>query len=80
MRRISVRIPIILLIALAIAFILGVGGAFYNELTNIRQLAVQTTQEVMLEGQEEKLKVAVHSMALAIGQAIRDVPELERKV
>lgn len=77
MRGISIRIRILILISIAVIFALGVGGAFYAEMLTLRGLAVDTTQEAMLEGQKDKLQVAVHSMAVSMGEMIQgqDNPE-----
>jgi len=80
MRTISIRLRIVLLISISVLFALGVGAAFYLELLHVRQLAVEKTQQAMHEGQEEKLQVAVHSMAMSLGELISDAAGLEEKV
>jgi methyl-accepting chemotaxis protein len=75
MRGISIRLRIFLLIFMIVGFALGVGAPFYRELLALGGYATGQTQEAMLEGQKEKLKVAVHSMALTLGAMIRDVQD-----
>ena len=75
MRGISIRLRIFLLIFMIVGFAVGVGAPFYRELLALGVFATGQTQEAMLEGQKEKLKVAVHSMALALAAATRDAPD-----
>ena len=80
MRKISIKFRIILLIGIAVLFALGVGVAFYGELQQTKNIAVQRTQEVMLEGQQEKLQVGTHSMAVAIGELVKNAASEEEQV
>ncbi len=80
MRSISIRYRIILLIVLAILFALGVKAGYFLELQHIRQIALDQTQEAMLDGQEEKLQVSVISMALSLGELIKNAGSDEEKV
>jgi methyl-accepting chemotaxis protein len=75
MRRITIRARIVLLICIAVAFAAIVGGAFYYELLHVRSYASGQTQEVMLAGEKDKLKLSVHALALSLGEVMRDLPE-----
>jgi methyl-accepting chemotaxis protein len=58
-----------------VAFAAIVGGAFYYELLHVRSYASGQTQEVMLAGEKDKLKLSVHALALSLGEVMRDLPD-----
>lgn len=47
---------------------------------NVRDLAISDVAKVMLEDQKDKLKVATHSVALAIGQNIKSFDSEQEKI
>ncbi len=47
---------------------------------NVRDLAISDVAKVMLEDQKDKLKVATHSIALAIGQNIKSLDSEQEKI
>jgi methyl-accepting chemotaxis protein len=74
MRNITIRARIILLICIAVIFSTLVGGSFLYEMLQLKSYSITQTQEVMLEGQKEKLKVAVHSMAVSLAENVKSLP------
>ncbi|MGE4263181.1 MAG: methyl-accepting chemotaxis protein [Desulfovibrio sp.] len=77
MRGITIRARIILLICISVIFSVLIGGAFLSQLFQLKSLAIDETQQAMLEGQKEKLKVAVHSLALSLGESVKAAPDKE---
>jgi methyl-accepting chemotaxis protein len=75
MRTITIRARIILLISIAVIFAALVGGAFYYELFQVKGYASGQTQDAMLAGEKNKLQLAVHSLALTLGEVVRDLPD-----
>ncbi len=74
MRSITIKARIILLICIAVLFPVLVGGAFLHQLEALKDLASGETQQAMLEGQREKLKIGVHSLALSLAESVKAMP------
>ena len=74
MRNLTIKARIILLIAIAVAFAAIVGSGFYYELLQLKKYSITQTQKVMLEGEKEKLKLSVDSLALSIGESLKTLP------
>ncbi len=74
MRGITIRARIIILITLIVAFSSFVGGAFLYQMLGIKSFAITQTQEEMLSGQKERLRLAVHAMALTLGESVKALP------
>jgi len=74
MRNMTIRARIILLISIAVVFAALVGGGFYYQLQELRRYSIGQTQEVMLRGEKERLKLAVDSVALSIGESLKGLP------
>jgi len=75
MRNLTIRARIILLIAIAVVFAALVGGGFYYEMQQLKGYSVGQTQAVMLQGEKERLKLAVDSLALSIGESLKSLPQ-----
>ncbi|WP_029895685.1 methyl-accepting chemotaxis protein [Desulfohalovibrio reitneri] len=80
MRSITIRMRMLLLIGLGLLFAAGVGLSFHQELLHVEDLAVDSAQESTLNGQKQKLKVAVHSMAVSLSEMIADDATREERV
>jgi methyl-accepting chemotaxis protein len=61
-------------------FIIGIVAAFWVGLIKVRTYSITQTQEIMLNGQKEKLKVATHSMAVSLGSLIANESSQEKKI
>ena len=75
MRKITIRARIVLLICISVVFSIMIGGAFLHQLFELKSLAIDETQQAMLEGQKEKLKVAVHSLAVSLAESVKAQPQ-----
>ncbi|MBU1229123.1 MAG: methyl-accepting chemotaxis protein [Proteobacteria bacterium] len=75
MRRLTIKARIILLICIAVAFAAIVGGGFYYALQNLKQYSIRQTQEVMLEGVKDKLRLVVHALAVETGEEIKGLQD-----
>ncbi|MGM0645481.1 MAG: methyl-accepting chemotaxis protein, partial [Thermodesulfobacteriota bacterium] len=49
-------------------------------LNKTRSIAISTTAEQMLEGQKEKLQVGTHSMALSLGEQLKNISGQEERI
>ena len=68
----------LIIIAIFVLFIVMVFFAIQNG-NKVEALGLTETGAVMLEDQKAKVQVASHAMALAIGEAIKDINDLEGK-
>ncbi|MHC1751033.1 methyl-accepting chemotaxis protein [Humidesulfovibrio sp.] len=75
MRKITIRARIVLLICISVVFSILIGGAFLHQLFELKSVAIDETQQAMLEGQKEKLKVAVHSLAVSLAESVKAQPQ-----
>ncbi|WP_243364569.1 methyl-accepting chemotaxis protein [Fundidesulfovibrio terrae] len=71
-RRFSISWRFALLLILFSIFVGGVVTVFYLGLKQVLDHNVQAAQNIMIEGQKEKLAVASNSMALSIAEAIKE--------
>ncbi|MGE4299084.1 MAG: methyl-accepting chemotaxis protein [Desulfovibrionaceae bacterium] len=76
----SVGFRVYLLLGLMVLFLAGVVVSFLGETTSIKDLGVSETQRIMLADQKAKLQVATHSMALSLGETIKDAPDDEARL
>ncbi|SNS02715.1 methyl-accepting chemotaxis sensory transducer with Cache sensor [Humidesulfovibrio mexicanus] len=80
MRNITIRARIILLICVSVLFSGLIGGIFLYQMLDLKGFAIQQTQQAMLEGQKEKLKLSVDALALALGEELKGVEAVADKV
>jgi methyl-accepting chemotaxis protein len=80
MRNITIRARIILLISVSVLFSALIGGAFLYQMLQLKDFSIGQTQEAMLEGQKERLKLSVHAMALSLGESLKDDESVAAKV
>jgi methyl-accepting chemotaxis protein len=80
MRNITIRARIILLICVSVLFSALIGGAFLYEMLQLKDFSIDQTQQAMLEGQKERLKLSVHAMALSLGESLKDDESVAAKV
>jgi methyl-accepting chemotaxis protein len=78
MRSITIRARIILLICIAVLFAAVVGGAFFTQMLRVKTYAARQTQNTMLEGEKDKLRLSVHALAVSLGEVARDIPDKAR--
>ncbi|WP_353118322.1 methyl-accepting chemotaxis protein [Nitratidesulfovibrio sp.] len=74
-RNFSIGARVITLLVFMVLFVTGVVGAFVATIDTVKDHGVTETQQVMLEEEKAKLQVATHSVALALGQLLADVPD-----
>ncbi len=78
--RLSVKGRMFLIIfSILILFLVMAAFAMYTG-KRVRDLGIEKTGQVMLSDQKDKIKVATHTIALALGHAIENVPEKESQV
>ncbi len=61
-------------------FTVGILWAFVSGMDQVKDIGVDRSAAAMLEGENRKIQVATHSMAISVGAAIADIPELDGKI
>ncbi len=69
----------LIIVSILVLFLIMIGFAVDGS-NRARDLAIEKTGRIMLEDQKDKLKVATHSMALAIGRSIGKIQDEEGKI
>jgi methyl-accepting chemotaxis protein len=59
------------------SFALGIGISFYFKLIDIRNFVINEVSSVMLDGEKDKLHVAVHSLALNLSEGLKGIQDKE---
>ncbi len=80
LNRFSIKQRIYLILFLFFTLFVSMIWFTINNSNNVRKLAILDTADIMLKDQKAKLKVATHSIALAIGQNIKDIDEEQKKI
>lgn len=80
LKKISVKRGMILIVATF--FLLFIVMVFYTIRTSniVRDIGVAKTSEIMLEDQKAKIQVATHSIALSLGNGIKDIDDEKSKI
>ena len=79
LRRLSTGKRIYLIVLVMVLSIVAVAAGFLINAANIRSMSIQKVEDVMLQGQKDKISVASHAMAESLSQILKDVPgESER--
>ncbi len=79
LRNLSIAARIFLLLALTSMYALLLAAAFTYTANRIERASVQEMEEAMLRAQQEKVRVATHSMAVALGQILAGVENQVRR-
>ena len=80
MNRLSIKARMSLIIgAILVLFVVMIWFAVSGSRT-VEVLAIQKTGDVMLKDQQNKLKVATHSVALALGHAIENIADKDGQI
>ena len=80
LNRFSIKQRMFLIIALFFVLFIGMVWFSINGTNKVRDIAVSRVAKVMLEDQKDKLKVATHSTALAVGQSISAIGDEQQKI
>ena len=80
LRKVTIKTRILVLIASIVIFILGFSLAFLNGVGKVKTIGVERSAKAMFQGEEQKLKVATHSMAGSISAIIAGISNHEEKV
>jgi len=80
LRKVSIQVRMFILIGVIVIFTIGISMAFLSGVTQVKDVGVERSAEAMLEGEKRKLQVATKSMAVSVGEAIKDVTDLEGKI
>ncbi|EFL52765.1 methyl-accepting chemotaxis sensory transducer [Solidesulfovibrio fructosivorans JJ]] len=80
LRKISITWRFILLLVLFALFIGAVVLTFYIGMGTQSTHTIETTQDILMQGQREKLAVASNTLAEALGQAIRNETDPAKRI
>ncbi|BCS89384.1 methyl-accepting chemotaxis protein [Pseudodesulfovibrio sediminis] len=80
LRKVSIKIRMFVLVGVMAAFTFGMLAVFLSGMGNVKSVGVTSSAEAMHEGERRKLQVATHSMAVSLGTAIAEEPELDVKI
>ena len=69
----------LIIVSILVLFLIMIWFAFDGS-RRARDLAIEETGRVMLEDQKDKIRVATHSIALAIGRSIEKIQDEEGKI
>jgi methyl-accepting chemotaxis protein len=75
LRKMTIKTRILLLIACIVLFTIGFTLAFLNGVNTVKDVGVEHSTKAMLDGENDKIRVATLAMAEALSQAIADVPD-----
>lgn len=73
LRNISIRTRILLINFILLAAIAALTGVVYFTARNVLKTGLQAAEDVMLTGQEEKIRLGTQTMAAALGKALAEV-------
>ncbi len=79
LNRFTVKQRMYIIIVLILVLFACMAWFAINSSNSVRDMGLTATEKVMLEDQKAKLKVATHSMAVALGKRLSDVKEEKRK-
>ncbi len=73
LRRFKLRARLFAILVLAFAFIAGIVTFYYFGMKQIERFAAEEAGTAVMDGMREKVLVATHSMAVALGAVVSDV-------
>jgi methyl-accepting chemotaxis protein len=79
MRNLSIGLRIVIIISVLALFIIGLMGAVYIVAHDIKNSGIHDTEEVMFEGQKDKIKLGTQTMAVALGKALEGVSDRQEQ-
>lgn len=79
LRQFSITSRIFFLLGMIAAFVLILMVTFYFNITKIKGRAVQETQDANFQGEMNKIQLATHSLALALGEKLKGIADGEER-
>ena len=79
LRNISISIRIIAIIIIMLLVMVGIMVTFYFTAQSINQSGIESTEEVMMTGQQEKIKLGTQTMAIALGKALQGITDRQEQ-
>ncbi|AEF80656.1 methyl-accepting chemotaxis protein [Leadbettera azotonutricia] len=79
LRNISIGVRIVAIIVILLLSIVALIGTIFLTAENVKNSGIADAQQVMLEGQQEKLKLGTQSMAVALGKALEGVTDRQEQ-
>lgn len=75
LRQFSITSRIFFLLGLIMTFVIGIMTAFYFNMAKIKNLAVKETQNANFEGQQNKIRLGVHTLAVALSERLNEISD-----
>ena len=79
LRNISITIRIIAIIVIMLLAMVGIIIPLYYTAQGISNSALVTTEDVMMTGQKEKIKLGTQTMAVALGKALNGISDRQKQ-
>jgi methyl-accepting chemotaxis protein len=79
LRNISIRVRIISIILILVMVSLSLIGVVYSTSGIMKNEGIDSAERVMLDTEQEKIKLGTESMAVALGKALADEPDRGRQ-
>ncbi|MGE4519605.1 MAG: methyl-accepting chemotaxis protein [Desulfobacteraceae bacterium] len=80
LNRLSVKQRMYIIICLVFILFLGMAWAAVYSSNHIRDMAISSTENVMLKDQKQKLQVATHTIAVAVGHAVETLKNENQRI
>ncbi|MCL2320268.1 MAG: cache domain-containing protein, partial [Treponema sp.] len=79
LRNFSIRIRIVAILMILLLVIAGITITLYFTAKSINQAGIDAIQQVMMAGQQEKIKLGTQTMAVALGKALQGVKDRQQQ-
>jgi methyl-accepting chemotaxis protein len=79
LRNISIGIRIVGLTVILFLFIIALVATVYFTATNVMESGLKDSEEVMLDGQKQKLRLGTQTMAIALGKALEGLTDRQEQ-
>lgn len=80
LRQFSITSRIFFLLGLIMTFVIGIMATFYFNITKIKDLAVKETQNANFEGQKNRIRLGVHTLAVALGERLKEISDPQERI
>jgi methyl-accepting chemotaxis protein len=79
LRNISIGTRIIAIIIILLLSLVALIGTVFFTAQSVKESGIEDAEEVMLEGQREKLRLGTQTMAVALSKALEGITELQEQ-
>ncbi|MCL1890333.1 MAG: methyl-accepting chemotaxis protein, partial [Desulfovibrionaceae bacterium] len=79
LRRISITKRVVIIVVFMLFALISLAGIFAHTAVQIKNSGIEDTEQVMLQGQEEKIRLGTQTIAHALGKALAGIGDPERQ-